>query len=50
MGRTLANLLGRRNNLAFILLGAGLHPVQLAVERLTRRPSGLRVTARRPAA
>jgi SAM-dependent methyltransferase len=50
MGRTLANLLGRRNNLAFILLGAGLHPVQLAVERLTGRPSGLRVTARRPAA
>jgi SAM-dependent methyltransferase len=49
MGRTIANLLGRRNTLFFILLSAVLHPVQRFGEALTRRPSALQVLARKPA-
>jgi trans-aconitate methyltransferase len=48
MGRTLANLLGRPNSLLFILLGAALHPLQWGLERATRRPTSLRIIARRP--
>jgi len=47
IGRTISNILGRRNNLSFILLGAALHPLQWAVERLTRRPSAVRIIARK---
>ncbi len=47
LGRTLANLLGRRNSLPFLLAGILLHPLQWAVERATRRPSALRVIARK---
>jgi SAM-dependent methyltransferase len=45
MGRTLANMLGMRNGPIFVLLSAALHPLQLLVERLTGRPSALRVLA-----
>lgn len=48
MGRTAANLVKRRNNLFFLLLGAALHPVQLAMEVLTRQPSALRIACRKP--
>ena len=49
MGRTIANLLGRRNTLFFILLTALLQPVQRLGEALTRRPSALQILARVPA-
>lgn len=48
MGRTVANLVGRHNSLFFILLGAGLHPLQLAMEWITRQPSALRIACRKP--
>ena len=47
MGRTLANVFGRSNSLSFLLAGAILHPVQWLVERITGRPSALRVIARK---
>lgn len=49
MGRTIANLLGRRNSLFFILVTALLQPVQRLGEALTRRPSALQILARTPA-
>jgi len=48
MGRTFANLLGGRNSVLFLLLGIALHPLQWFGERLSRRPSALRVIARLP--
>ena len=48
MGRTLANILGGRNSVVFLLLGIALHPLQWLGERLSRRPSALRVIARLP--
>jgi hypothetical protein len=45
MGHTLANLARRRNTLPFLLAGASLYPIQWLFERLTRRPSALRVFA-----
>lgn len=47
IGRTIANMLGRRNSLAFILISAGLHPIQWAVEWLTRRPTAIRIVAQK---
>lgn len=47
IGRSLANFMGARNSLPFLLAGAALHPLQLAGEKLSRRPSALRVIARR---
>jgi SAM-dependent methyltransferase len=47
MGRTAANLMRCQNNLGFILLSAVLQPLQCSVERLTRRPTALRVIARK---
>lgn len=47
MGRTLANMLGRRNGLAFILLSAVLYPLQWSLERVTRRPTALRIVGRK---
>lgn len=49
MGRTVANLLRRHNSPVFILLGAALFPIQWLGERISRRPSALRVIARVPA-
>jgi 2-polyprenyl-3-methyl-5-hydroxy-6-metoxy-1,4-benzoquinol methylase len=48
MGRTIANVLGRRISVIFLLLGIALHPFQWLGERLSRRPSALRVIARIP--
>lgn len=48
MGRSLANLLGRRNSLGFLLAGILLHPLQWALEKLTGRPSAIRLVLRRP--
>ena len=45
MGRTMANLAGSRNNLAWLLLGIGLHPLQWIGEAITRQPTSLRVIA-----
>ena len=47
MGRTLANVFGRSGGLSFLLAGIALHPVQWVVEQVTRRPSALRVIARK---
>ena len=46
MGRSIANLLGLRNTLPLLLLGAILHPIQWIAESLSGRPSALRVIAR----
>ena len=48
MGRTFANIMGGRNSVVFLLLGIALHPLQWLGERLSRRPSALRVIARLP--
>jgi len=48
MGRTLANLMGRKNTLPFILAGAALHPLQWGVEALGHTPSALRAVVRKP--
>jgi len=45
MGRSFANLVRRRNSLAFIILGAICHPLQWFLEWLTNRPVALRVIA-----
>jgi SAM-dependent methyltransferase len=47
MGRSLANLLRRRNNLIFLLAGIALHPVQWLLEKATDRPSAIRLIVRR---
>lgn len=47
IGRSLANLVGARNSLPFLLAGVALHPVQVAGEKLSGRPAALRVIARR---
>jgi SAM-dependent methyltransferase len=47
MGRSLANLLHARNSLPFLFTGAALHPLQLIAEKLSGRPSALRVIAQR---
>lgn len=47
MGRTLANALGAGNSLPFLLAGIALHPVQWIGEKLSKRPSALRIIARR---
>lgn len=46
MGRSIANALGARNTLPMLLAGAALQPVQWGVERLSGRPSALRIIAR----
>lgn len=48
MGRSLANAFGVRNSLPFLLAGIALHPVQWIGEKLTGRPSAIRIVARRP--
>jgi SAM-dependent methyltransferase len=47
MGRSLANLVGAQNSVPFLLAGIALHPVQWAGEKLSGRPSALRIVARR---
>jgi hypothetical protein len=47
MGRTMANMFGRRNNLFWLLIGIALHPLQLIGETLSGQPTALRVIARK---
>lgn len=47
MGRSLANAVGAKNSLPFLLAGIALHPVQWLGEKLSRRPSALRFVTRR---
>jgi hypothetical protein len=47
MGRSIANVLGTENSTPFILLSAGLQPIQWAMEVVTRRPAALRMVLRR---
>lgn len=47
MGRSVANALGARNNLFFLLVGVALHPLQWLGEWLTSRPSAIRIIARK---
>jgi len=49
MGRSIANLLGVENSTLFVLFSAVLQPLQWALERLTARPSALRLILRKPA-
>lgn len=48
MGRSIANLLGTRNSTLFVLLSAVLQPLQWGLEKLTNRPSALRLILRKP--
>lgn len=48
MGRSIANLLGWRNSIVFVLVGVALHPIQWIAERITQRSSALRIVARLP--
>ena len=47
MGRTMANMFGRRNNVFWLLVGIALHPVQVIGEMLSGKPTALRVIARK---
>lgn len=47
MGRTMANVFSRRNNLFWLLVGIALHPIQLIGETLSGKPTALRVIARK---
>ncbi len=47
MGRSVANVLGCRKSLVFLLLGVVLHPIQWFGERVTSEPSALRIVARK---
>lgn len=47
MGRSLSNLVGGNKGFFFLLAGIALHPLQWALERVTCRPSSLRIIARR---
>jgi hypothetical protein len=47
MGRSIANLLRHKNTLPCLLRGAVLNPLQWVLERVSRRPSALRIIARR---
>ena len=49
IGRSLANLCAAGNGLVFLLAGIALHPVQWAAEKLSGRPSALRVITRKRA-
>lgn len=46
LGRSIANAMGQRNTLPFLLVGAALHPLQWGLERLCNSPTALRAVAR----
>ena len=50
MGRSLANLLGARYNLFWLLLGIALHPLQIVGEAIGGQRTALRAVARKPVA
>jgi 2-polyprenyl-3-methyl-5-hydroxy-6-metoxy-1,4-benzoquinol methylase len=47
MGRTVANMFGRRNNLFWLIIGIALHPIQIIGEALSGRRTVIRVIARK---
>lgn len=47
MGRSVANAFGRPNSLPFLLTGIALHPLQWLGEKLSGRPSAIRIIARK---
>lgn len=49
MGRTFANVFGKKNNIFWILAGIALHPIQLAGEALSGRRTALRAVCRKSA-
>ena len=49
MGRTFANIFGKKNNLFWLGLGIVLHPVQWLGEKVGGRATAIRVIARKPA-
>lgn len=49
MGRTFANIAGRPKNVFWLLLGILAHPIQVAGEAFSGRPSAIRVMATRTA-
>ncbi|MBY6014399.1 class I SAM-dependent methyltransferase [Qipengyuania gaetbuli] len=49
MGRTFANIFGKKNNLFWLGLGIVLHPVQWLGEKVSGRATAIRVIARKPA-
>ena len=48
MGRSLSNLAGGNKGLGWLLLGIAAHPLQWAGEKLSGRPSALRMILRKP--
>ncbi|MFN5782288.1 MAG: class I SAM-dependent methyltransferase [Novosphingobium sp.] len=48
MGRSMAKAFGAKPNLFWLLVGMVLHPLQWLGERLSGKPSALRVIARKP--
>jgi SAM-dependent methyltransferase len=48
MGRSLSNLVGGHKGLFWLLLGIAVHPLQWLAERLSGRPSALRLILRKP--
>lgn len=49
IGRSLSNVVGGNKGLAWLLAGIAAHPVQWAGEKITGRPSALRIILRKPA-
>ncbi len=49
MGRSLSNVFGGNKGLFWLLAGIAAHPVQWIGEKLSGRPSALRIVLRRPA-
>jgi 2-polyprenyl-3-methyl-5-hydroxy-6-metoxy-1,4-benzoquinol methylase len=47
MGRTLANVFGKTNNVFWVIAGIVLHPLQIAGEWITGQRTALRVVARK---
>ena len=48
MGRSIANLFRLPKNIVFLLVGIGLHPIQIMGETVSGQPTALRATVRRP--
>lgn len=48
IGRSLSNLFGGDKGLAWLLVGIAAHPIQWVVEKMSRRPSALRIIIRKP--
>lgn len=49
IGRSLSNLLNGNKGLGWLLIGIAAHPVQWFAEKISRRPSAIRILLRKPA-